>query len=389
MKRLQKLVELTGGRPLAVDPSRLERAYGDRKPYAVRDGVAVIDISGPLMKSPSLIDEWLGGATGYGQISTEVADAATDEAISAIVLLIDSPGGEVSGSFETAADIEAATQLKPVYAVADELAASAAYLLASSADKIYVAGKTGEVGAIGIIARHFDYSKMLAKAGIDVTTVFAGDRKNDFSPYEPLSKEALARLDAEVQRLYSEFVDWVADHRGIKTSAVRATEAGLFAAADAIKRGLADEIGTVRDALSALKSSAAASAAGINREEANYMADNTPKADATITAPDLDKIKADVIAEGFKNGFAEAAEIVALCAIAGKPTLALESITDRKMAKDVRAVLLEARAAEDEEEDISSQIKPGASGAKAQDGFDENALAERKRAQIEARKGGK
>ncbi len=385
MKRLQKLVELTGGRPLAVDPARLERAYGDRKPYAVKDGVAVIDISGPLMKSPSFIDEWFDGATGYGQISAEVGDAATDENISAIVLRFDSPGGEVSGSFETAADIEAAGQLKPVYAVADELAASAAYLLASSANKIYVAPKTGEVGSIGIIARHFDYSKMLEKAGIDVTTVFAGDRKNDFSPYEPLSKEAEARLEAEVQRLYGEFVDWVADHRSIKTSAVRATEAGLFAAADAIKRGLADEIGTVRDALSALKSSAAASAAGITREEANYMAEDKPKADATVTAPDLDKIKADATAKGFEM----AGEIVELCALAGKPDMAADFITQGKDAKNVRAALLEAQAADDEEEDISSQIKPGASGENAQNATDENALAERKRAQIAARKGGK
>ena len=388
MKRLTKLIELTGGEPLAVDPSSLERAYGDRKPYAVVEGIAVIDIAGPLMKQPSLIDEWFDGATAYGQIQAEVGDAATDDNIRAILLRINSPGGEVSGMFETAADIEAAAELKPVWAVADDTAASAAYLLMASASTIYVPGITGEVGSIGIIARHFDYSKMLEKAGIDVTTVFAGARKNDFSPYEPLSKSAREILEARIEALYGKFISAVADNRGMKTSAVRGTEAGMFIGQEAVDIGLADKIGAKREALADLKEflQPAASAAVTTTPRQEGRMPEAQKPDATDKAPDIKQIKADAV----KAGFDAAAEIVDLCALAGKPDQAGEFIKARKPAADVRAELLEARAKESEAEDVSSNITAEAgANSEADEKALEQSTAERMKARIAAQNGGK
>lgn len=114
------------------------------------------------------------------------------------------------------------------------------------------------------------------------------------------------------------------------------------------------------------------------------MADTKPKADAEVTAPDLDKIKAEAKAEGF----AVAGEIVELCALAGKPGEAAAFIKDRKSTADVREALLKAQATESDSTEISSHIEAGDGGAKAKTEVDEKALAERKRARIAARKGG-
>jgi len=115
------------------------------------------------------------------------------------------------------------------------------------------------------------------------------------------------------------------------------------------------------------------------------MADTTKKADAEQPAPDLTKIAADAKAEGF----AEASEIVELCALANKTSLAPAFIKDKKSAADVRTALLEAQASESDEEDINSHIEAGASGADSEDEKSMTAMADRKRAQIAARKGGK
>lgn len=363
-----------------IDAALLEKQYS-RKPYEVTsDGIAVINISGTLVNRSSGMDAF-SGLTSYEELGNEILDAGTDDNIDSILLRIDSPGGEVAGVYDLAdliADVD-----KPVVASVDDAAFSAAYLLASAADKIYVT-RTGGVGSIGVIATHFDQSKLNEKVGVKVTHIIAGKKKADFSPHSPLSDDVRSEIQAEIDKVYSMFIGTVANNRGMTEKAVRKTEAGLFWGGDAIAAGLADEIGTVRDALRYLTSSAAASA-GTSTKEAKQMADTTLKADAGVTAPDLDKIRAEAEAKGF----AQAGEIVELCALAGKPGEAAEFIKTRKSAADVRAVLLEARAKETDQQEISSHINPGASGEKSQTEADENALAERKRAQIAARKGGK
>lgn len=230
-----------------------EWAYG----YQIISGAAVIPVFGTLIQRGSWLSS-MSGLTSYGWIREEVAAAADDSNVSAIVLEIDSPGGEVSGAFDLADFIRATREQsgKPIVAVANEAAFSAAYLIAAACDRI-VLPRTAGVGSIGVIALHCDMSAADKMAGLKVTAVYAGERKNDFTPHAPLSTEARAALQTEIDRVYGLFAGTVARFRGIAETAVRATEAGLLFADDAVDAGLADQIGTLDDAIASLATGAA------------------------------------------------------------------------------------------------------------------------------------
>jgi hypothetical protein len=126
------------------------------------------------------------------------------------------------------------------------------YAIASSADQVYVT-RTGGVGSVGVIALHVDQSRYDAKMGRVYTAIFAGARKNDFNPHEPLSEAATSGLRMEIDRLYEIFVQTVARNRDLKAALVRNTEAGIFYGGNALVAGLADRVGTFDDALEALR----------------------------------------------------------------------------------------------------------------------------------------
>jgi len=150
----------------------------------------------------------------------------------------------VSGCFELADRIYAARGTKPIEAVANDSAFSAAYAIASACDRITLPN-SGGVGSIGVVATHVDVSRYEDRIGITYTNVIAGDKKADYSPHAPLSESARAELQAEVDRLAGIFVGTVARNRGIDADAVRALQAGCLFGPAAIAAGLADYIGTV------------------------------------------------------------------------------------------------------------------------------------------------
>lgn len=217
---------------------------------ALTSNIAVISVSGTLVRRAAAVDA-ASGLTSYTAISAQLAQAVRDPAINAILLDIDSPGGEAGGAFDLADQIMAARQIKPIWAVANDDAFSAAYAIASAASRVYVT-RTGGVGSVGVIALHVDQSQRDAMSGLRYTAVYAGDRKNDMSPHAPLSTDAAQALQAEVDRLYGLFVSTVAANRNLSEQDVQDTEAGLYFAQDAIDAGLADVVGTLDDALLAL-----------------------------------------------------------------------------------------------------------------------------------------
>jgi len=151
--------------------------------------------------------------------------------------------------FELSRKVRDINAIKPVWAVASDGAYSAAYAIASAASRVFVT-ETGGVGSIGVIAMHVDQSARDAKDGYRFTAISAGDLKNDLSPHEPINKAAMTRLQTEVDRLYSLFVEHVATMRGVDAKAIRATEAGLFFGPDAVRSGLADALASPSQALS-------------------------------------------------------------------------------------------------------------------------------------------
>ena len=219
-------------------------------PTSLTSNIAVISVSGTLVRRAAAVDA-ASGLTSYSAISAQLAQAVRDPAVNAILLNIDSPGGEAGGAFDLADQIVAARQVKPIWAVANDDAFSAAYAIASAAARVYVT-RTGGVGSVGVIALHVDQSQRDAMNGLRYTAVYAGDRKNDMSPHAPLSTDAAQALQAEVDRLYGLFVSTVAANRNLSVQDVQDTEAGLYFAQDAIDAGLADVVGTLDDALIAL-----------------------------------------------------------------------------------------------------------------------------------------
>jgi capsid assembly protease len=218
------------------------------KPIASRQGsIAIIPVFGTLVRRTMGL-EAASGLTSYTELSQQLRAAAADTSVRGILLELDSPGGEAGGVFELANLVRQIALEKPVWALAADSAFSAAYALASAANRVMVTA-TGGVGSIGVIAMHVDQSARDAKEGYRFTPITAGSHKADLSPHAPAQPEALARLQTEVDRLYGLFVDHVAAMRGIHASAIRKTEADLYFADRAVHHGLADAVLGVDDTL--------------------------------------------------------------------------------------------------------------------------------------------
>lgn len=274
------------------------------QPYVVRNGMLQIPIKGVLVHDFGFSTGWM---TGYDYIWKAFQRGMNDSNVKGIALIVDSPGGEVAGCFECADKMFAARGVKPIVGFAAENAYSAAYAIISVADKVNVT-RTGGVGSIGVLTSHVDMSAALADAGYKITFIYAGKHKVDGNPYEALSPEVKARIQARIDDLYSVFVSSVARNRGMDEKDVRATEALTFTASQAVSNGLADSIGSLDDSLADFSAS-------LNPDEGDYdMA-------AEITQAQLDEAVATATAsahaagvlEGTKAGAtAEKARIVAI-----------------------------------------------------------------------------
>lgn len=225
------------------------------QPFAVVDGIAVIEIAGTLVHRGA----WIGqssGLTSYEGIAAQLQAALADPGVRGIALDIDSFGGEVAGAFDLADRIRAARAVKPVQAFVADHALSAAYALAAQADRI-ILPRTGAVGSIGVVAMHSDMSGALDREGIAVTLIHAGARKLDANPYQPLPEAVRARIAGELEDLRQLFAETVAEGRGRRLDAIQAlaTEAAVFRGEAAVFAGLADE---VADPVTAFRAFAAA-----------------------------------------------------------------------------------------------------------------------------------
>ena len=337
-----------------------------RAPTPANGKVAVIPIHGTLVRRTSGL-EAESGLASYTAIAAQLDAALTSPEVAAILLDVDSPGGESGGVFDLADRIRATAQVKPVWAVANDAAFSAAYALASAASRVFVS-RTGGVGSIGVIAMHVDQSVKDANDGVRYTAVFAGERKNDLNPHEPISDAAHAVLQAEVDRVYDIFVETVARHRGLDADAVRATEAGLFFGPDAVTAGLADAVGGFDDALVQLTQSpsplptqvAPASQAGFLRNHPMESSMNDRTDPAVLDRPLADPAGSppQPTAATSAMSVADAVEIAQICTLAGRAHQIAGFLETGASPAAVRSQLLAALAGEGPE--ITSHIAPDA-----------------------------
>lgn len=331
---------------------------------AGQSGIAVIPIYGTLVRRTQGL-EAQSGLTSYAGIAMALDTALADPNVAAIVLDIDSPGGESSGVFDLADRIRAATAIKPVWAVANDMAFSAAYALASAASRLIVS-RTGGVGSIGVIAMHVDQSVKDQQDGIAYTAVFAGDRKNDLNPHAPISGEAHSFLQGEVNRIYDLFATTVAKHRGVGVNTIKSTQAALFFGADAVASGLADDVGTLDDAIRQINSMLLPPVPSLSRLLASSnLPETSPEKEIPVTqstqpTPMLAQSSAAATTSNTEAAFAvsDAIEIAQSCTLAGRTDLIAGFLEAKVAPSQVRSQLLTAMAQQSTE--IVSRIDPNA-----------------------------
>jgi len=217
------LIELrAGGEKLTREEIDARIAGGPGRGGGVqvaRGGVAVLPISGPITPRATMFSDVSGGTSmeGFMNAFHEAMDA---EDVGSILLDVNSPGGLVEMVPEAAAAIRQRRGEKPIVAVANTLAGSAAYWLAAQADELYVT-PSGLVGSIGVFGTHTDISGAQEQAGIKTTIVSAGKYKTEGNTFQPLTEEALAAKQELVDAMYGMFVADVAAGRGVTEDAVR------------------------------------------------------------------------------------------------------------------------------------------------------------------------
>lgn len=237
-RALDVLLALAAGDEASVQAASLGQERGKRGVEQAR-GVAVVPLVGYLTQRPT----WF--STSTRQVQQWLRQAVADPATIGVLLDVDSPGGSVNGVEELAAELRSLRARKPIVAVANPLAASAAYWIASSASEI-VAAPGSHVGSIGVFMAHSDYSAALDKQGIKVTLIKAGKYKTEDNPYEPLSADARDHFQEMVNDSYSDFVTSVAAGRRTTESNVRSRfgEGRLVRARQALATGMVDSIAT-------------------------------------------------------------------------------------------------------------------------------------------------
>lgn len=241
---------LAGEGALALDTETLAREPSGRAPKP-GGPVAVIALSGVL--TPKGSRSFFGSSEGMDGFRARLVGAARNPDIASIVIAIDSPGGTVAGTPETAAAVRAAAAIKPVVALADGLAASAAYWIGSQATELVVS-PSGDVGSIGVIGVHQSVAKLYERMGVETTLVTAGRFKGEGNPFQPLGEDAKAAMQARVDEAYGQFVADVARGRKVDAKAVREGfgQGRVVGARAALAEGMVDRIATLDEVVAGL-----------------------------------------------------------------------------------------------------------------------------------------
>jgi signal peptide peptidase SppA len=212
-----------------------------KKMLDVRDGVAHIAISGMLLKTvPGWVRLWGFNATGYDEIASQIAEALAEPKVSAIQLTVSSPGGMVAGVLTASDAIYNARQSKPVTAYVEDLAASGAYWLASQAQSI-AAGRTAEIGSIGVYAVYYDWTGWEEKAGIKAVVIRSGEHKG--MGMDTITPSQIAAEKEVINGLAGQFVASVAAGRNMDKSKAAELATGRLWIAEAAKElNLIDQV---------------------------------------------------------------------------------------------------------------------------------------------------
>lgn len=270
-----------------------------------RDGVGIVTITGAMVNRGAWIGSY-SGQTSYEGIRAQLARAAADDRVKALVLDMETPGGQAVGMVETAAAVRAVTKRKPVIAVVNGIAASAGYGMASGATKI-VTTETGYSGSVGVLLLHADYSAKLALDGIRPTLIYTPAHKADGNSLEPLSADVKSELQQEVNDLYAKFLDTIEAGRGKRgANAARATEGRALMGQAAVDAKIADEVGAFESVLYDLTPRKPSRSSGGAAKGASARMSDDKDRDDMISKADAQRQVATAEQAGYQKGRTEA-----------------------------------------------------------------------------------
>ena len=210
----------------------------------VTNGVAVVPVRGVLTRQPY----WRGDQASYEWIAARVDEAMGRPDVQRVVLMVDSPGGQIAGVEDLASLIYGARGSKPVDAYVLGQAASAAYWIASAADRILV-GRTSLAGSIGVVWTTLDFSKYNARVGIEEINIVSSQSPDKH--VDPKDDHGRARIQTTVDQLAAVFVADVARNRGVSESTVTGSFGGgwVQVGEEAVRSGMVDGLATFSEAL--------------------------------------------------------------------------------------------------------------------------------------------
>lgn len=238
------------------DPVMARDEYGQSYAHLRRVGpVAVIEVEGVLVHKGRFTGQFCGN-TSYEGLMAQIAMARSDASIASVVVEFDSPGGEVSGLSDCARALAVLADEKPTVAILTDMACSAAYMLAAACRQIWLPA-AGQAGSIGAITLHVDTSRALDKAGLTVTTLHAGARKADGSPFAPLPPEVAERVRADLEAVRQEMAAFIGQRRPrLGRDGALATEAQVYMGGAAVTAGIADAVAHPAEAFAAFLAAA-------------------------------------------------------------------------------------------------------------------------------------
>jgi signal peptide peptidase SppA len=250
---METIMDIANRQNLSPEAVAKEIGRPLRNSYDVemRDSVGILPMQGPLIRYATMFSQ-ISGATSYDMLAQDFARMVNDPAVSAIILNIDSPGGEANGVSEFADQIAAARGIKPIVAYVGGMGASAAYWLAAAADEIVISD-TAVLGSIGTIMSVTDTKEKDAKAGVKTYTIVSSQ-----SPHKALdasTEDGQNRLQVMVDSLSEVFIAKVAQNRGVDAEAVLQNfgQGGVFVGQSAVNAGLADRVGSFEGLLAELQ----------------------------------------------------------------------------------------------------------------------------------------
>lgn len=214
--------------------------------------VAVLPVFGVISQRVSSMEAMSGGVSAE-ELGATLDKLVADKQVRAIVLQFDSPGGSVYGVEELGRKIFGYRGEKKIVGIANPLAASAAYWLLTQTAEINVT-PSGQVGSIGVIASHQDWSAAEEKAGVKTSLITSSKYKAEGNPYGPLGEEARSELQSKVDQYHAAFVAAVARGRGVTEAKVNKDfgQGRMLLAKEAVERGMADRVATLEQVIGRL-----------------------------------------------------------------------------------------------------------------------------------------